>query len=58
MKRQDVAHAEDPLGHAVGVEALELVELLARRREQDRLAGDRLDRSAPRRRGRRRRAWS
>ena len=41
---QHVAHAEDPLRHAVGVEALELVELLARAREQDRLAGDRLDR--------------
>src|SRR3954453_11160973 len=26
-ERQDVAHAEDALGHAVGVEALELVEL-------------------------------
>ena len=39
-----VAHAEDPLGHAVGVEALELVELLARGGEQDRLAGDGLDR--------------
>ena len=42
-ERQDVAHPEDPLRHAVGVEALELVELLARRREQDRLAGDGLD---------------
>ena len=43
-ERHHVAHAEDPLRHAVGVEALELVELLARGREQDRLAGDRLDR--------------
>src|SRR4051794_1801341 len=43
-ERQDIAHAQDPLGHAVGVEALELVELLADRREEDRLAGDRLDR--------------
>ena len=42
-ERHDVAHAEDALGHAVGVEALELVELLARRGEEDRLAGDRLD---------------
>ena len=57
-ERQDVAHAEDPLGHAVGVEALELVELLAGGGEQDRLAGDRLDATARRRRGRRRRAWS
>jgi len=40
----DVAHAEDPLGHAVGVEALELVELLARGGEHDRLARHRLDR--------------
>jgi hypothetical protein len=29
---QHVAHAEDPLRHAVGVEALELVELLAESR--------------------------
>ena len=39
-----VAHAEDPLRHAVGVEALELVELLAGGGEQDRLAGDGLHR--------------
>ena len=45
-ERQDVAHAEDPLGHPVGVEALEVVELLARRGVEDRLAGDRLDDSA------------
>ena len=43
-QRQDVAHAEDARGHAVGVEVLELVELLADRGELDRLAGDRLDR--------------
>ena len=43
-ERQDVAHAEDALGHPVGVEALEVAELLARGGEQDRLAGDRLDR--------------
>src|SRR3954452_25225774 len=43
-EREDVAHAEDPLRHPVGVEALEGVELLARRRVEDRLAGDRLDR--------------
>src|SRR5919199_1667743 len=42
-ERHDVAHAEDPLRHPLGVEALELVELLAHAREQDRLAGDRLD---------------
>ena len=41
---QHVAHAEDPLGHAVGVEALELVELLARGGEEDRLARHGLDR--------------
>ena len=40
---QDVAHAEDPRRHAIGVEHLERVELLAGRRELDRLAGDRLD---------------
>src|SRR3954451_10006178 len=41
---QDVAHPEDALGHAVGMEALELHELLADGGEEDRLAGDRLDR--------------
>src|SRR4051795_11105845 len=41
---EDVAHPEDPLGHAVGVEALEVLELLARGGEEDRLAGDGLDR--------------
>src|SRR3954447_17348786 len=42
-ERHDVAHAEDPLRHPLGVEALELVELLPHAREQDRLAGDGLD---------------
>src|SRR4051794_26787510 len=42
-ERHHVAHAEDPLRHPLGVEALELVELLAHAREQDRLARDRLD---------------
>ena len=42
-QRQDVAHAEDPRRHPVGVEPLELVELLARRDELDRLARDGLD---------------
>src|ERR671933_882649 len=42
-ERHDVAHAEDPLRHPLGVEALELVELLPHAGEQDRLAGDRLD---------------
>src|SRR5919107_4481472 len=41
-QRHDVAHAEDPLRHALGVEALELVELLPHAREHDRLARDRL----------------
>src|SRR5215204_5902669 len=36
---QDVAHPEDPRGHAVGVEVLELVELLADRGELHRLSG-------------------
>src|SRR6476659_6812510 len=43
-QRHDVAHAEDPLRHAVRVEALEVLELLAGGGEQDRLARDRLDR--------------
>ena len=43
-QRQHVAHAEDPRRHPVGMEHLELVELLADRGELDRLAGDRLDR--------------
>ena len=43
-QRQHVAHAEDPLRHAIRVEALELVELLTGRGVHDRLAGDRLDR--------------
>src|SRR3954465_7742569 len=42
-ERHDVAHTEDPLRHPLGVEALELVELLAHAGEQDRLAGDGLD---------------
>src|SRR3954453_18671069 len=39
-ERHHVAHAQDPLRHPLGVEALELVELLAHAGEQDRLAGD------------------
>ena len=49
-ERQHVAHAEDPPGHAVRVELLELGELLARGREGDRPADDLLDaqrRTAP-----------
>ena len=41
---EDVAHAEDALGHAVGVELVEALELLPGRGEEDRLAGDRVDR--------------
>src|SRR5215217_8586864 len=41
---EDVAHPEDALRHAVGVEALEVLELLARGGEEDRLARDGLDR--------------
>ena len=41
---EHVAHAEDARGHAVGVEALEGLQLLAGRGEEDRLAGHRLDR--------------
>ena len=41
---EDVAHAEDARGHPVRMEALEGVELLPGRGEEDRLAGHRLDR--------------
>ena len=43
-QRHDVAHAEDAARHPVGVEALELVELLAGRGVDDRLAGHGADR--------------
>src|SRR5438874_2513828 len=43
-QRQDVAHAEDARSHPIGVEVLELVDLLADRDELDRPAGDGLDR--------------
>ena len=43
MSDEHVAHAEDAAGHAVGVELLELVELLARAGEGDRPADDLLD---------------
>ena len=43
-ERQDVAHAEDPAGQAVGVEDLERVGLLAGAQELDRDAGDGRDR--------------
>src|SRR5207302_1074652 len=43
-QRHHIAHPEDPLRHPVGVETLELIELLARRGEHDRLAGDRFHR--------------
>ena len=39
-QRQDVAHAEDARRHALGMERLEAVELLADAGELDRLAGD------------------
>jgi hypothetical protein len=45
-QRDDVAHAEDAAGDAVGVELLDRVELLADTDELDRLAGDRLTLSA------------
>ena len=44
MRREHVAHAEDPPGHAVGVEQLEGVELLAGAGEGDGAARDLLDR--------------
>ena len=37
-QREHVAHAEDPVGHAVRVEQVEVAELLPRRREDDRAA--------------------
>ena len=40
MRREHVAHAEDAAGHPVGVEDVEVLELLAGGREQDRHAGD------------------
>ena len=43
-EREHVAHAEDAARHAVGVERLEVVELLAGTREEDRLADDLLHR--------------
>ena len=43
-ERDHVAHAEDAAGQAVGVERLEVVELLAGGGEGDRLADDLLDR--------------
>ena len=39
-ERQHVAHAEDARGHPVGMEDVEVLELLAVGREHDRLAGD------------------
>ena len=41
---EHVAHAEDARGHPLGVEDVEVVELLAVGREHHRLAGDRRDR--------------
>jgi len=38
-QRQHVAHAEDPTGHPVGVEDVEVLELLTGRREQDGRSG-------------------
>src|SRR5438874_408192 len=42
-KREDVAHPEDARRHPVGMEVLELVDLLADRDQLDRSAGDGLD---------------
>ena len=43
-KRNHVAHAQNALGHAVGMERLERIGLLACADEFDRLAGDLLER--------------
>ena len=40
IRREHVAHAQDAAGHPVGVEDVEVLELLAAGREQDRHAGD------------------
>ena len=40
MRREHVAHAQDAARHPVGVEDVEVLELLTARREQDRYAGD------------------
>src|SRR5207302_2489375 len=42
----DVAHPKDSLSHALGMETFELIEFLARRGEQNRLSGNRLDRES------------
>src|SRR5579875_3493124 len=46
---EDVSHAQDPIGHAVGMEQVEIVETLTGRSEDDRPADHLLDRerSAP-----------
>ena len=54
---EQVTHVEDAGGHPVRVEGVEVVELLAVRREHDRLAGDRARSTGRHHRGRHRRAW-
>ena len=44
IRREHVAHAEDAVGHAVGVEEVEVGEPLPGRGEDDRPADDLLDR--------------
>ena len=44
MKREDVAHAEDAIGRAIGMERFERVELFADADELERLTGDLADR--------------
>ena len=55
-QRQHVAHAEDAARHAVGMEGLEVVELLADAGEEDRERRSPPSRRAPRHHGRHRRA--
>ncbi len=57
-ERQHVAHAENPRRHALGLEGLERVRLLADADEQDRLTRSRCAPTALRRRAHRRRPWS
>ena len=53
----DVAHAQDALGHALGAELFQRVELLADAQELHRLAGDHLRATAAPRRACRSRTW-
>ena len=57
-ERQNVAHAENADGRAIGMERLERVDLLAHADELQRLPGDVSGWKAPRRRAHRHPSWS